>query len=419
MKTLICNRTILVLKDIVSIRSASLNLGTGCEMLIRRIDPPVADPSTATSRSLSIWAVLEGRIGDDKQVLALASALRGAVRIIQLGDTIPQVIAGRGLDVIGIDAPWHKRKFSDREFPDLMIAAGGRSVTLARWIKRASHGRTKVVFLGRPWARMGDLDLVVTTPQYALPRVANVQMNLLPLNHIEASRLEEMGACWEPKFAHLPRPWIGVLVGGNSGSFRMTPDCAKRLGGQLSRLAQETGGSVLLTTSARTPAACSELLASSLTCPSYTHLWQPGQAANPYLGILALADRFVVTGETASMIAEAANTGKAFELFDLQERPLSRLLTKIVPALGLAWVFRLGARRGYWTPPRNMDRLHRALEVRGYLGEADSPTRGRLRRPIEWDLARTVARISHLYAAEPVVAAQPTTPSGPLANQIA
>ena len=388
-------------------------------MLIRRIDPPVADPSTATSRSLSIWAVLEGRVGDDKQVLALASALRGSVRIIQLGDTIPQVIAGRLLDVIGIDTPWHKRKYSDREFPDLMIAAGGRSVTLARWIKRASHGRTKVVFLGRPWARMGDLDLVVTTPQYALPRVSNVQMNLLPLNHIEASRLEEMGACWAPKFAHLPRPWIGVLVGGNSGSFRMTPDCAKRLGGQLSRLAQETGGSVLLTTSARTPAACAELLASSLTCPSYTHLWQPGQAANPYLGILALADRFLVTGETASMIAEAANTGKALELFDLQERPLSRLLTKFVPALGLGWVFRLGARRGYWTPPRNMDRLHRALEVRGYLGEADSPTRGRLRRPIEWDLARTVARISQLYVPEPVAAAQPTTPSGPLANQVA
>jgi uncharacterized protein len=410
---------IVVLKDIVSIRSASQNLGTGCDMLIRRIDSTVADPSTATSRSLSIWAVIEGRVGDDKQVLALASALRGSVRIVQLGDTIPQVIAGRGLDAIGIDAPWHKGKYSDSEFPDLMIAAGGRSVTLARWIKRASHGRTKVVFLGRPWARLGDFDLVVTTPQYALPRVGNVQMNLLPLNHVDASRLEEMGAHWAPKFAHLPQPWIGALVGGNSGSFRMTPYCAKRLGARLSRLAQETGGSVLLTTSARTPAACAELVASSLTCPSYAHLWKPGQADNPYLGIIALADRFVVTGETASMIAEAANTGKTIELFGLQERPLSRLLTKFVPALGLGWVFRLGARNGYWTPPRHMERLHRALQVRGYLGDADSPARGRLRRPIEWDLARTVARISQLYAPEPVVAAQPTTPSGPLANQVA
>ena len=388
-------------------------------MLIRRIDPPVADPSTATSRSLSIWAVLEGRVGDDKQVLALASALRGSVRIIRLGDTIPQVIAGRFLDAIGLDTPWHHRKYSDREFPDLMIAAGGRSVTLARWIKRASHGRTKVVFLGRPWARLGDFDLVVTTPQYALPRTANVQMNLLPLNHIDASRLNEMAAHWSPKFADLPRPWIGALVGGNSGSFRMTPYCAKRLGVQLSQLAQQTGGSVLLTTSARTPAACAELVAASLTCPSYTHLWQPGQAENPYLGIVALADQFVVTGETASMIAEAANTGKAIELFELQERPLSRLLTKIVPAVGLGWVFKLGARNGYWTPPRQMERLHRALEVRGYLGESDNPARGRLRRPIEWDLARTVARISQLYVPEPVVAAQPTTPSGPLANQVA
>ena len=250
-------------------------------MLIRRIDSSETDPSRATSRTLSIWAVLEGRIGDDKQVLALASALHGSVRIIQLTDTIPQVIAGRWLNSLGLHAPWHKRKYGDGDFPDLMIAAGGRGVTLARWLKQVSRGRTKIVFLGRPWARLADFDLVVTTPQYALPDSQNVQVNLLPLNHAEADRLEEARARWSSTFAHLPRPWIGALVGGNSGSFRMTPHCAKRLGAELSHLAQATGGSVLLATSARTPVECGELIARSLTCPSYAHLWHGPHGDNP------------------------------------------------------------------------------------------------------------------------------------------
>lgn len=389
-------------------------------MLIRRIDPRETDLSTATSRPISIWAVLEGRIGDDRQILALASALQGSVRIIRLSDTVPQVIAGRALNSLGLHAPWHERKYGVAELPDLLIAAGGRAVTLARWIKQVSRGQTRTVFLGRPWARLADFDLIVTTPQYALPDARNVQMNLLPLNHAEADRLDEAGARWGPRFAHLPRPWIGALIGGSSGSFCMTPHCAERLATRLSRLAEETGGSVLLATSARTPAECNERIARTLACPSHVHLWHASQTVNPYLGIIALADRFVVTSESASMIAEAANTGRQVELFDLQERLRSRLLTKWMPSLGLDWLFRVGARSGYWTPPRDMRRLHRALETRGHIGSgANGPTPHHGMRPIEWDLARTVMRIRQLYVSEPAVHVQPAGQPSPLANQTA
>jgi mitochondrial fission protein ELM1 len=385
-------------------------------MLIRRIEPQQTGPSVA-SRTLSIWAVLEGRIGDDKQVLALATALRGTVRLIQLSDTIPQVIAGRALNSLGLHAPWHRHHYGDTDLPDVLIAAGGRSVTLARWVKQASHGRTKTVFLGRPWARLADFDLVITTPQYALPSSPNVQVNLLPLNHVEANRLEEARTRWASSFAHLPRPWIGALIGGNSGSFRMTPRCAERLGARLNRMAQETGGSVLLATSARTPAGCGALIAAALDCPSHVHLWQPGGGENPYLGMIALADQFMVTGESASMIAEAANTGKQVKLFDLQERLSSRILTNWLPAIGLRWALRLGARSGHWTPPRDMRRLHRVLTARGYIGnDAKAFTAAHRMRPIEWDLARTVARIGQLYAAETMDRVRSAAPSTALAN---
>lgn len=370
-------------------------------MLIRSIDLKEAAYPPITPRALSIWAMVEGRIGDDRQVLALAGALNGSVRIVKLDDTLPQVLAGRALNSLGLHAPWHRRKNRERAFPDLFIAAGGRAVTLARRLKQESRGQTKTVFLGRPWARLSDFDLVVTTPQYDLPDLPNVQVNLLPLNHVDEGRIREAGLRWMPRFAHLPRPWIGALVGGDSGSFRMTAESATRLVSKLSRVARKTGGSVLLATSARTPAGCADLIRRALDGPAHIHLWGMPREDNPYLGILALADRFVVTGESASMIAEASNSGKRVDLFDLQERLVSRILTAWLPALGLEWSYRVGARSGYWTPPRNMRRLHRVLRARGYVGgssDAESGANGP--RPIEWDLARTIARIAQLYAPE-------------------
>jgi uncharacterized protein len=368
-------------------------------MLIRRIACDETAPSLSAPQAFSIWAIVEGRCGDDRQVLALATALHGPVRIVQLEDTVPEVIAGRALNTLGLHAPWHKPTVRNEPYPDLLIAAGGRSATLARWLKQASHGKTKVVILGRPWARLSDFDLVVTTPQYGLPDSPNVQMNLLPLNHVEPDRMAAAASHWDPVFRRLPKPWIGALVGGNSGSFRMTLHCAERMARRLNELARETGGSVLLATSPRTPAGSGERLASLLDCPSHIHLWGY-QGENPYLGIIALADRFVVTDESASMIAEAANTGQELELLELKERLRSRILAGWLPDMGLGWVFRLGARTGYWTPPRNMRRLHAALRTRGLIGTsaAQVPTHRML--PIEWDLARTVARIAQLYAPE-------------------
>ena len=50
--------------------------------------------------------------------------------------------------------------------------------------------------------------------------------------------------------------------------------------------------------------------------PNFSYRW--GQAGdNPYEGFLALADAFVVTGESMSMLGEASATGKPLYIFDM------------------------------------------------------------------------------------------------------
>lgn len=346
--------------------------------------------------------MIEGRIGDDRQVLALAEAIGGRVQRIQVREKLARTLGGRLINSFGLQAPWHARLYADSPLPDVMIAAGGRCASLARWVKQASGGKTKVVIIGRPWARLADFDLVVTTPQYGLPARRNVQINLLPLNSIEIDQDDKRVIEWRQRFAALTGPWIGVLIGGDSGSFRMTEPCARRLARRLNALVAETGGSLLLTTSSRTPPSAISTLAAHLSAPHQLHVWQPGQVDNPLIAILALSDRLVVTGESASMIAEAINTGKFVELFELRERRLSRLLTRLPRAAGLDWLMQLGATLGYWTPPRDLRRLHAALTQGNVIGfDGGNPLRAEGARLVDRDLARTAARIRQLIAADP------------------
>ena len=67
------------------------------------------------------------------------------------------------------------------------------------------------------------------------------------------------------------------------------------------------------------------------------HRWTADQAANPYLALLGLADRFIVTGDSLSMLVEVARLGRPLAIYPL-------------PTAG-----GLAARAGRWLA----DRLHR------------------------------------------------------------
>jgi hypothetical protein len=61
----------------------------------------------------------------------------------------------------------------------------------------------------------------VTTPQYGVPARANVLTIPLPLG---------AGASGKPSFDDLPRPRIGVLIGGASGAWRLAEPFAQARG---------------------------------------------------------------------------------------------------------------------------------------------------------------------------------------------
>src|SRR5262249_45375295 len=193
---------------------------------------------------------------------------------------------------------------------------------------------------------------------------------------------------------------------------------AHRLGAAASATAQQSGGSLLITTSARTLPEAVTALFEAVSGNCFRHRWQPGAKDNPYLAYLALADSFILTGDSASMLAEACATGKRVAMFELPRRPslIGRLLAvieQLATGQGLRknyrglpkqqdWLARTFDRlveRGLFMPLRDLRECHRELLARGLVHRlGQTPTRAR-RAPLA-DLQPVAARVRQLMTGD-------------------
>ena len=209
-----------------------------------------------------------------------------------------------------------------------MIASSRRSAPVARWIKKQSGGRARLVHLIHTQAPLHLFDLVITTPQYRLPHRPNVLHNTAPLNRPAPDRLAAAASRWQVRLGNLPRPYTALLVGGNSSVYELDPATATILARQANAQVRKVGGSLLVSTSPRTPASVVEALFAALDCPAHCYRWRPNDTDNPYLAYLALADSFIVTVDSASQVVEACLTNKPVYVFTWPTRARSPFRVK-------------------------------------------------------------------------------------------
>jgi mitochondrial fission protein ELM1 len=325
-----------------------------------------------------------GKPGDDAQATMLAAAVGWPYEVKRVG-------------VDRLEAPW----------PDVVISFGRVTEVAARGIAVASRGSARIVQLGRPHGPLARLDLVVALPQYALPAHPRVVRLALPLQRVSLAAVAGAAAAWTPPPGQvLPRPWIAVLVGGTARPYAMDVPAARDLGERVSAAARAAGGALLVTTSRRTAPAAADALARAISAPAVVHRWSAGGSGNPYLAFLGVADRIVVTADSASMIADAVSTAKPVEIFPLpRERWRPARLRDV--ARRLAWgaagsailgtplaslIARLGIR-----PPRDLARLHARLYEHGLAAPFGAPPPARRAAAgTEDELAVVAARVRAL-----------------------
>ena len=330
----------------------------------------LADTESACRDDPKVWLLLDDRPGHRTQVIGLASSLGWPYETRQLAfnrlNKVPNPILGAGLTSLdrsasdGLDPP----------YPDLVIAMGRRCIPIARWIRRASGGRTRLVQLGRKGVTSpGDFGLLVSCAHFNFPPHPRRVEVTVPPTQVTADQLSAARQCWRGLLDGKSKPCTVFLVGGETAHHRFLPDTAASVALRVQAAALANGGSLTVVTSPRTPSHAVDAMRTALD-RSEIHAWKPGQRENPYLGYLAWADILVVTGESESMIAEAAATSKPLYIVPLPRKPLTlkRQFVNVFTAPRAGAIAAAGnalINFGWLTPTRDVEKMHDQMYRQG------------------------------------------------------
>lgn len=258
----------------------------------------------ASGETLTVWMITDGKIGDDVQCEAVASRLSP--------DFKRRIVCPRA--PWSWIAPWGPADPRDQSenptspisppYPDIVVASGRRAVPYAVYVKQASNGKTKIVCLKDPRSQRSKFDLI-WAPDHDRLSGDNVFSTLTSPHNLErqisTARKNQRGPIWR-----MPRPILGVIIGGPSGGAHYDAAMASHLAETLNKRATEFA-SLAITPSRRTPSEFVSALEKSLTHQSH-FLWD-GDGDNPYIDILANADTLLVTADSHNMLSEAVSTG--------------------------------------------------------------------------------------------------------------
>jgi len=327
-----------------------------------------------------VWLLVGDRTGDNQQAQAVAGALpwpavRKYVRVREpFATRKPRVVPSiQHLDLGASDAlapPW----------PDLVVTMGRRLSMVALWIRaqaarEARPPRVRIVLVGKPSGRDADFDLIVISAETPLPPQRNTVPIGLPLLRVDPAAVRAEALAWRGELGGGTSPRLALLVGGPTRPFRFG---LEELGDLVDAVLQRVAGangSLVVTTSPRTPRAFHGLLRKRLAGRAWLHCFARGAPRNPYLGLLGTADEFVVTADSVSMLVEVARLAKPLAIYPLpRARPrtatrLSRLAAgRLLPSTGAPATTRALAplgyalyRAGFIRHSRDFDAIHSFL----------------------------------------------------------
>lgn len=271
---------------------------------ITRQDTPA---NMSTRQNLRALILSDGKMGDLAQCRGVAQALgANAVEIVVKPGTVATLFKS-----MRADTQFHEHLEALTDAPDIVLASGRRSVPYLKATKTKWGRQTVTAFLKDPRTGTQTADLIWVPAHDKLRGERVVVTDTGPHSHtaaLQAAAAKEL----ETKFAahDLPRPWLGVLLGGATKKVPYE-DATVAAFLEALKTASKTAGAVLVTASRRTPPA---LIGAAKNAHTNVWVWD-GNGANPYPGMLGACDAFLVTGDSHNMVSEALSTGKQVMVF--------------------------------------------------------------------------------------------------------
>ncbi len=314
--------------------------------------------------SINCWIITEGMKGTENQCLGLVNAMG-------IEPTVKKIKLKQPWQVM---SPWlYSTKFNPignesdlfaPPWPDLIVAAGRKSVAPALWVKEQAGEDCVLIQIQNPYVSPSKFDFVIT-PQHDYIEGDNVIKTVAGLHNICQEKLDEARESYKNQFSKLPEPRVAVLIGGDSKHHTLTPDSVNILARQLNQLAHD-GYGLMVTVSRRTGAENEKILRDTLTDKNI-YFWDD-TGENPYAGMLAWADVILVTEDSVSMTSEAVSTGKAVYIIKMEGNSdrLDRFHETLQKS-GITRIFEGKIEQWQYEPPRDTEKV--AKKIIDYLGK--------------------------------------------------
>jgi mitochondrial fission protein ELM1 len=269
------------------------------------------DPIRSPLAGRRAWVITTGKAGMDVQAVGVAAALGLDYEL-------------KHVDPKGIwrfAAPWAPVDPGERfgqegaqfapPWPDVAISLGRGSVPYMRALRRRAGPRTFTLVMQDPKTGLGAADMI-WVPDHDRLRGHNVFTTLTAPHSFTTARLAELRRSVPAAIAALPRPRVGVILGGKNAVYKFRDEDDERFAGALRSLGA-LGVGFLITPSRRTHQRLLDVVERA-TRDFPRILWN-GEGHNPYGDFLAHSDALVVTADSVNMCGEACATGRPVLVF--------------------------------------------------------------------------------------------------------
>lgn len=191
--------------------------------------------------------------------------------------------------------------------PDVVVGCGRQASAFLCAVKK-QHPSVRTVQIFNPNKRLDAFDVLCVPSHDAMPDAPHVVSFHAALSPINADWLTIQSKSFAGVLPDPPA--LAVLLGGARDGAEYLPDFAQALGQQITTLLGDDVDwqTVHLIASRRTPAQALNAWAKVLPQANW-HQFAPGER-NLYPGLLARAKQFIVTADSASMLADAHATGQ-------------------------------------------------------------------------------------------------------------
>jgi uncharacterized protein len=271
---------------------------------------------------MKVWVLADNRIGSTNQAIAVANILGVDFELKKLDynalSSIPNIFKFKffGLQKKSIEG------LISHDKPDIIISAGRRAASVAVSLKKL-HENCKIIQILKPRLSLKYFDALIL-PEHDVFKCRRYSERIIKLpgavTFYSKQRNTSDNRYWEPIFDKrfgLKKPWIVVFIGGIGKHCTLKVSHTQILFNELERIHKVVGGSLLISTSRRTPSDVEDFIKDNMKNSSIPyHLYCPSSLEeNPYNGYLAVSDYIVSTADSISMISESLATSKPVYVF--------------------------------------------------------------------------------------------------------